>query len=587
MSFDLAVMGGTVVDGSGLPRRRADVAVKDGRVAAVGFGDAAEAEQVVDADGLVVAPGIVDAHTHYDPQLTFEPYATSSCFHGVTTVLAGNCGFSIAPTRVEDRGFATQLFARVEGMSARALEGLPWDFETFPEYLAARRGNLGVNLACYVGHSAVRRFVMGEASQEREAEPEEIDEMRGIVAEAMAAGAAGFSSSHAPTHFDSQDRPVPSRLASVGEVSALAEEAGRHAGGTIAFLPYGSIGGLDAEGEQELIDLSLASRMPVIIQGLGARSKVDAPTAGWDNAKRFVDEATAQGAAVYSLLMAKPFNRTFTLAGGTSLYEGVLEFHRMFSEASDVASRTALLEDEGFRASIRGSVRNPNKDPAKGPTLPPPHWDVLHVGEAHRSENEKFVGRSLADIAAELGVAEEDALIDLALSEELRTVFVWRTETPEWREGTRVAQLDPHMLVGTSDGGAHLDRDDGSEFSSYFLRYWVREWGAWTLEEGIRQMTQWPAALLGFADRGMVRPGFAADLMVFDPETVGPDRKEFVHDFPNGEGRFVSRPSGVNATIVNGTPIVRDGELVQDAGLPGQVLRPGAAFGVDDNGGWR
>ena len=169
-------------------------------------------------------------------------------------------------------------------------------------------------------------------------------------------------------------------------------------------------------------------------------------------------------------------------------------------------------------------------------------------------------------------------MIDLALSEDLSVTFVWKTETPAWREGTRVAQLDPHMIVGTSDGGAHLDRDDGSEFSSYFLRYWVREWGAWTLEEGVRQLTQWPAALLGFADRGMVRPFYAADLMVFDPDSVGPDRKEFVHDLPNGEGRFVSRPTGVHGTIVNGVPIVEDGELVQDAGLPGQVLRPKAAF---------
>jgi N-acyl-D-aspartate/D-glutamate deacylase len=217
VTYDLAVVGGTLVDGSGLPRRRADVLVQDGRVAAVGFAEEGAAERVVDATGLVVAPGIVDPHTHYDPQLTFEPYATSSCFHGVTTVVAGNCGFSVAPTREADRPFITQMFARVEGMSAAALDGLPWDFETFPEYLAARRGRLGVNLACYVGHSAVRRWVMGEAAQEREATDDEVAEMAAIVAEAMAAGAAGFSSSHAPTHWDSHDRPVPSRLSSSAE----------------------------------------------------------------------------------------------------------------------------------------------------------------------------------------------------------------------------------------------------------------------------------------------------------------------------------------------------------------------------------
>jgi N-acyl-D-aspartate/D-glutamate deacylase len=548
--------------------------VKDGKVAAIGFAEEGAAARTVEAGGLVVAPGIVDPHTHYDPQLTFEPYATSSCFHGVTTVLAGNCGFSVAPTKEADRPFITQMFARVEGMSAAALDGLPWDFETFPEYLAARRGRIGVNLACYVGHSAVRRWVMGDAAFEREATDDEIGEMAGIVSEAMAAGAAGFSSSHAPTHWDSANRPVPSRLSSLAELKALVTAAGRANAGTIAYLPEGAIGGLQPDDEQLLIELSLAARMPVIIQGLGARSKVDAPTAGWDNAKRFVDEATDQGAAVYSLMMARPFNRTFTLAEGTTLYEGVLDFNRLFTEAKTVPERVAMALDPGFRAAVRGSVRNPNKDSAKGPTLPPPQWSVLHVNAVHKAEHERFVGRSLEDLAAEQGQAEEDVLLDLAIAEDLLTEFVWRTETPAWREGTRVAQLDPHMIIGTSDGGAHLDRDDGAESSSYFLRYWVREWRAWTLEEGIRQLTQWPAALCGFSDRGMVRPGFAADLMVFDPDTIGPAEKGIVHDFPNGEARYVSKPEGLHATIVNGVPIVLDGDLVGDGALPGQVLRP-------------
>lgn len=578
-TYDLAVVGGFVVDGSGLPRRRADVGIKDGRIVEVGFIDEAEADEIVDATGLVVAPGIFDPHTHYDPQLTFEPYATSSVFHGVTSVVAGNCGFSIAPTKADDRAFPTQMFARVEGMSIKALEGLPWDFETFPEFLAAREGSLGINMACYVGHCAVRRWVMGDAASEREATEEEVAQMAEIVGEAMEAGAAGFSSTHSPTHFDTNGDPVPSRLSSMSELEALVAEAGRHNGGTIAYLPFGAVGGMSDEDEEMLKRLSLLSRMPVIIQGLGARSKVDAPTAGWDDAKRFVDEATAEGAAVYSMMMAKPFNRTFTLAAGTTLYEGVLELDKLFKEASTVEERIAKLRDEEFRASIRGSVDNPNKDADKGPTLPPPHWDVLHVHRVSKPENEKYVDRSLRDIAQELGVAEEDALADIALSEDLEVEFVWKTETPEWREGTRIAQLDPHMIVGTSDGGAHLDRDDGSESSSYFLRYWVREWGAWSLEEGIRQLTSVPAALCGFSDRGMVRPFYAADLFVFDPDEISPDQKEFVHDFPNGEGRWMSRPKGVHATIVNGVVVVKDGELVADGKLPGQVLKPTAAFG--------
>jgi N-acyl-D-amino-acid deacylase len=579
--YDLVITGGTVVDGTGLPRRRADVGIKDGRVAAVGFIEAREGERSIDATGRVVAPGIVDPHTHYDPQLTFEPYGTSSCYHGVTTVVAGNCGFSVAPLAPGDAPWLIQMFARVEGMDPAALEGIPVDgFETFPEYLERMRGRIGINAAFYVGHCAVRRYVMGDDAQTREATPEEVEQMAAIVRAAMEAGAAGFSSTHSPTHFDSADRPVPSRLSSIEELKALVEAAGRAGSGSIAYLPLSAVGGITPEDEELLIDLSLRARMPVIIQGLGARSKVDAPTAGWDNAKRFVDEATARGAAVYSMAMSKPFNRTFDLASGTKLYEGALELDRLFSEASTVEERAALAADPAFRDAARHSVENPNRDPAKGPTLPPPHWDVLHVHRVSRPENEKYLGRSLVDIAAELGVHPTDAMLDIALSEDLTTEFVWKTETPEWIEGTREAQADPHMIVGTSDGGAHLDRDDGAEAHTWFLQHWVREWGGFTLEEGVRQITAIPAALCGFTDRGLLLPGYAADIMIFDPDTVGPDRKALAHDFPNGAARWTSRPKGVHATIVNGVPIVLEGELQADAGLPGRVLRPAAPAGA-------
>ena len=576
-AYDLVIRNGVVVDGTGLPRRRADVAVKDGRIAEIGFVDGTGTREL-DADGRVVAPGIVDPHTHYDPQLTFEPYATSSCFHGVTTVLAGNCGFSVAPLRPGDSDWLIQLFARVEGMDASALKGIPFEgFETFPEYLRSLDGKLGINAAFYIGHCAVRRYVMGDDCQTREATADEIDAMASVVADAMRAGAAGFSSSHSPTHFDSADRPIPSRLASTNELERLVEAAGHAArGGSIAYLPLSAVGGITSDDEQLLVRMSLASRLPIVIQGLGARSKIDAPTAGWDNAKRFVDEATAQGAAVYSMAMSKPFNRPFNLATGTNMYEGALEFHRMFTEAKTVPERTALLRDQSFRDAIRDSVEHPNRDPAKGPTLPPPHWSVVHVNKVTRPENEKFVGRSLVDVAAELGVHPTDAMLDIALSEDLTTEFLWKTETDEWIEGTREAQADPHMLVGTSDGGAHLDRDDGAEAHSYFLRYWVREWKGFTLEEGVRQITAIPAALCGFTDRGLLLPTYAADIYIFDSDTIGPAHKEFVHDFPNEAGRWTSKPQGAYATIVNGVAIVLDGELQADAGLPGRVLRPNA-----------
>ncbi|MGH9135993.1 MAG: amidohydrolase family protein, partial [Acidimicrobiales bacterium] len=243
-TYDLVVRNGIVVDGTGLPRRRADVAVKDGRIAEVGH-VAGDATRTIDADGAVVAPGFVDPHTHYDPQLTFEPYGTSSCFHGVTTVVAGNCGFSVAPLRPGDADWLVQLFARVEGMDASALAGIPFDgFETFPEYLNQLHGRLGINAAFYIGHCAVRRYVMGDACQEREATSAEIDQMRAIVTDAMAAGAAGFSSTHAPTHFDSAGRPVPSRFSSADELKALAAAAGRASRGSLAYLPESAVGGI-------------------------------------------------------------------------------------------------------------------------------------------------------------------------------------------------------------------------------------------------------------------------------------------------------------------------------------------------------
>jgi N-acyl-D-aspartate/D-glutamate deacylase len=574
MKYDLLITNGLVIDGTGLPRRRADVAIRDGRIAGIGRFDASLAERVLDAKGRIVAPGIIDPHTHYDPQLTFEPYGTSSCYHGVTTVVTGNCGFSIAPTRSDDRDFITQIFARVEDMSPGSLAGIPWDFESFPEYVEAREKHLGINAAFYIGHCNIRRWVMGDASYEREATEDEIEEMRGLVREAMAVGAAGLSSTHAPTHLDSEGRPVPSRLASKQELEALVHEVGLSNRGSISYLPYSSIGGLTEEDGDFLIQLALCSRLPIIIQGLGARSKVDAPTATWEHTREYLDRARQEGAAVYSMLMARPFNRRFSLAEGTSLYEGVLPFDRLFSEAETVAARTVLLRDPDFRDEIRHSVENPNRDSSLGSTLPPPHFNRLQVHRASKPENQKLIGRSLVEIAEERGVAPMDVMVDVALSEDLTVEFIWRTESEEWKDGTHKASLNPHMIIGTSDGGAHLGRDDGAEFSSYFLRYWVREWGLWELEEAIRQMTQQPAALIGLTDRGMLLAGYAADIMIFDPDEIGPGRKEFVNDFPNGEGRWSSRPEGVYATIVNGVPIVLDGELVEGCGYPGQVARP-------------
>ncbi|MCR9093038.1 MAG: amidohydrolase family protein [bacterium] len=577
--FDLVIKNGMVVDGTGASRRIADVGVEAGRIAALGRIDATEGRRVIDAEGFVVAPGLIDAHTHYDPQLTLDPFASSSCFHGVTSVVAGNCGFALAPTRAADREAIKQIFSRVEEIDLAVLDRIPWDFESFPEFLAARDRNLGVNAAFYVGHSNLRVWAAGEAAYERESTESEIAEMRALLRTAMEAGAAGLSSSHSPTDFDAQDRPVPSRLASLGELEVLAEEVGAANRGSIAYLPFSAVGGLSEEDGELLIRMALRGRRPVVIQGLGARSKVDAPTATWPKSEAYLERARSLGAAVYSLLIARPFERPFSLARGTTMFEGALAFHRLFTEAETAEARMALLRDPAFRDAIRKSVEQPNRDPNAGPTTPPPQFSSLSVHRVRDEANRALEGRPLLEIAAEREIEPMDALVDLALSEALETEFLWSTDSEEWRTGTHAASRHPQMMIGTSDAGAHLGRDDGAEFSSYFLAKWVREWRFWTLEAAIRELTAIPAAILGLPDRGLLLPGYAADLFLFDADTIGPDLKELGEDRIPGQTRWRSRPRGVRATIVNGVPIVEDGEITDAALRPGRVLKPGRSSG--------
>jgi N-acyl-D-aspartate/D-glutamate deacylase len=571
MEYDLIIRNGSVVDGNGLPRRRVDVGIKDGKIAKLAHLENAKANEEIDAAGMIVAPGIVDIHTHYDPQITFDPYATMSCFHGVTTILAGNCGFSVAPVKPQDREFLTGIFARVEDMDPIAMSGITWDdCDSFPKFVATRKGKLGVNFACYIGHSNLRRWVMGDDAVKRAATDDEIEEMRKMVAEAMEAGAAGFSSSMAPTHLDIQDRPVPSRLADKKEVLTLVEEVGRHGAGSIAFLPASAIGGLNETDQNYLIEIGSTAGLPVIIQGLGGRNKVDAPTATWEASQRFLDDAVKRGGPVFSLLITRPFDRSVVIGPTNMHYRAVPSWMRMLHAPEE--ERRAMLRDPKVRDEMRRAVENYNRDPDKGSTLPPPLWPTVFVDKIFDPKHQPLQGRSIQDIADEQGKAPADVMLDLALAEDFKTEFRWRTESPDWRDAVKTAQRDPRMLIGTSDGGAHLAKDDGSDWSSYFLRSWVLDREVWTLEEGIRQITQIPAALVGLADRGVIKVGGWADLMIFDPDTIGPWKKEFVHDLPGGVGRVKAWGKGVRATIVNGQPIVLDGKLT--GRLPGQFVAP-------------
>lgn len=568
--FDLLLTGGLVVDGTGVPGRLADVAVVDGRIAAIGRLRGQAARRTIDCEGLVVAPGVVDAHTHYDPQLTWDPTCDTAALHGVTTVAAGNCGFSVAPCRTGDHDYVAQVFARVEGMDLDSLAHVDWGFETFDEFLATRAGNLGVNLGMYVGHSAIRRWVMGDASYERAATADEVAAMAALVDAAMSAGALGLSSSHAPTHLDLADRPVPSRLATRDELRALADAQGRHGRGSIAYAPESAVEGIDAEDRAYLIELAGRAGVPLVTQGLGGRSKVDAPTQTWLESRAFLDRSAAAGTPVYSLLMTRPLNGPFDLLEGTSRYEGVPLWHRFM--ALDPAEKRIWLTDPSRRDALRQAVDEPNRDPAKGSTLPPPFWESLRVSDVRSPANEGYLGASVAAIGAAAGRHPADVLFDVALADDLATVFHWSNETPAWRDLLGDVQRHAQMIVGVSDGGAHLDRDDGQEWPTHFLSTWWRTEQVWRLEEAIRRITALPAAILGLADRGLLAPGRAGDIYVFDPDRldVGTCRQE--SDRVTGAPRFRAVPKGTRATIVNGEVVVEHGEAL-DA-RPGVVVRP-------------
>ena len=565
MAFDTIIKGGRVVDGSGLPMRVADVGIKDGVITDVGRLDGAR--RTIAADGLVVMPGIIDVHTHYDPQLTFEPLGTSSCFHGVTSVVAGNCGYSIAPCRPADRDWLTEFFAKVEGMSPNVLRsGLPWDWETFPSLLEVLDRRLGINAAIYVGHSALRRYVMGEAASEREATPEERARMADGVREAMRAGAAGFSSSQAPTHVDQANRPVPSRCASFEEVVELAAAAGEGGAGSIAYLASSAVQGYDARDRERLIELAHRSGLPVVVQGMGYRPGA---RERWDDQSRFLASARERGAAIFSMLRTQPFMRPFNWRRGTSLFDGV--FHWRDLGGLPPAERIARLRDPSFREKLRAGLDHPNTDGSKGSTLPPPAMSAVFVDRS--AADPGAVGKSLATLARERGVHPSDVMCELAVADDLATQFVWNSESPAGAEANAEAQRNPHMIVGTGDGGAHADRDDGAEWSTYYLRTWLLERQLLSLEEGVRRITHLPAMVTGLKGRGLIARGYHADLMLFDPARIALGKKQLVRDLPGDEERWQVLPEGIVRVVVNGETIVEDGRLT--GARPGRILRVG------------
>lgn len=562
---DVVIRGGMVYDGAGRPAVAADVAIAAGRIVAVGR--VAERGRLdLDATGLAVAPGFIDPHTHYDCQLFWDAQATPSPWHGVTTVMIGNCGFTVAPCRPEHRETLMRLLAFVEGMPLATLRaGLPWSWTDFPGYLdALERRGLGVNVAALVGHSAVRVEVMGEAAMERASSEAERARMVALVGEALAAGAIGWSTSLSPTHFFADDgRPAPSRVAEPEELLALATAAracGRRA--VIEVAPRATVGSVDdrATEQQELAALARAG--DALLTWAPLFQSPYQPGA----ALRVLDDAARlqqQGVWVVPQVGCRPLELRFDFAvPGFGLENN--PFWRTVM-ALPRSERRARFADPAFRDELRAMSQGFVAALAPG-------WDRLVLRLPARPGTAGWRDRSVADIAAQLGKDPLDVFCDLVLEDDLEGQ--WGALLFNVDEGEMAAMLrHPAGLLALSDAGAHGDTLCDQGYATTLLGHWVRECRALSLEEGIRLLTTVPAEVLGLAGRGRLEPGCAGDVVVFDPARIGTQPTERVGDLPGGERRLMQRARGIVHVLVNGVPVVRDG--VPQEALPGRVLRHG------------
>ena len=558
---DLHLIGGTVVDGTGRPGYRADVAVHDGVVVEIGELHGT-ATTTIDATGRVVCPGFVDIHTHYDAQIVWDPLLSCSPWHGVTTVLIGSCGFGVAPTRPDHRDTVMRTLEKVEGMSYDALRsglGADWPFETFPEYLDVLegRGTL-INVAAYVGHTPLRLFVMGDDATERAASEDEVARMQELVADAVDAGAIGFSTSHAATHHGAGGRPVPSRLSTFDEVDALVGTASAH-GATLVQAAMGRSLFNDEFAE-------LADRHGVTITWTALLASM----AGPGSHLRYLATAREQQAAgrgIVPQVACRPIMFDFNFAEPYPF-----EMLPAFAEVmvADRDRTTAIYADptfrDAFRADTAADSRNVNAE----------WWNRTVV--SRYDPDPTIEERSVAELADERGVHPVDLVLDLALDDELRPRFRYAFLNHEADE-VRELICDPATVITLSDAGAHADQLCDACWSTHLLGHWVREQQAMPLEQAVHELTQRPAELAGLTDRGLLAVGRPADLVVLDPDTVGATAPRRVDDLPGGTERLVTDPIGIDAVIVNGV-VVRDAagdRLTADDPMPGALLRHGHA----------
>jgi N-acyl-D-aspartate/D-glutamate deacylase len=558
--LDLLIRGGRVVDGTGAPARVADVGVRAGRVVAVNEHLDGAAARELDADGRLVTPGFVDVHTHYDAQLHWDPTASPASWHGVTTLLTGNCGFTFAPCRPDDLEWLLLMLSRVEGMSAEALaSGVDFPGGTLGDFLDNLEGRVGVNVGANVGHCALRRHVLGDDASVRPASEDEVAAMQDLLRGAFRDGAVGFTSSQLEIHQAHDGRGVPSNYAAPEELIALARVLKEFGRGQIEFIPRSFLVGYDDDDRTLIRAMAEASGRPVHLNTL---TQMPHAPDGWSRSLEFAEEAIADGLEIHPMFASNRQGAHFQL-GSTFLFDEMPSFRTTLTLPR--AERAARLRDPALREQMRKELA----DPAGRSFVVP--WSVLRVEEVKHDRNRRFVDRSVTEVAEAWDADPLDAFLDLSLDEDLETQFVLAAPPdPRRRAATETLIHAPFVMPGSSDGGAHLLSFCGADYTTRLLTEWVPD--VLSLEEAVARLTSIPAAASGVTGRGRLVPDAAADVLVIDQSTLGtPDAPRYVEDMPAGSGRFVTDATGYDAVIVNGEVLLDHGEWT--GATPGQVLR--------------
>ncbi|MCB0997614.1 MAG: amidohydrolase family protein [Acidimicrobiales bacterium] len=563
--LDLLITGATIVDGTGSPGYTGDVGVRDGRIVALGTVDEA-ATSTIAADGAVVCPGFVDPHTHYDAQLFWDPFASPSNVHGITSVVAGNCSFALAPLHAEDADYTRRMMARVEGMPLGALEtGVDWTWETFGEYLDALEGRIGINAGFIAGHSALRRYVLGPDANVTPADETSLPKLQEALADALRAGALGFSTDISSAHMDAEGNPIPAKGALPEEHLALCEVVGQHPGTMLSgIFDGGSTGWSDFELDHLSLMSATANRV--------LNWNLLVPDADYpERALRQLElshHARRHGGRIIALLMPTivPMTMSFGSYCALFLIPGWREIM-----ALPPAERTAALRSSDNRRRMEMMA---NSEEA-GMFRVLGNFAGYRIGDTYSEANAGLTGRLVSDIAAERGTHPFDTLVDISIADDLKTVL-WPPPAGDddetWALRASIWSDDDVLLAG-SDAGAHLDRMCGGSYPTQFLAECLRGRRFMPMEQAVHHFTDRPARLFGLRDRGRLTEGAIADLVVFDPESVGAERAHLVHDLPGGAVRLTAGSTGVHHVFVNGVETVRDGTAT--GALPGTVLRSG------------